>query len=65
MFDEMTKNAFCFFTFFNIQTREIYWIAETKNEGVGPGLKRIFGYGMAYSTKLYFDDVYQKALKGK
>jgi hypothetical protein len=63
VFDEITKEVFCFFTFFNIKTKEIYWIVETKEEGMGIGLKQIYGLGLVQTTKYYVDEVYKKNLK--
>ena len=63
MFDEISKEVYCFFTFFNIKTKEIYWIVETKDKGMGPGLKKTYGYGMINATHKYLNEVYRKGLK--
>jgi hypothetical protein len=63
IFDEVSKDVYCFFTFFNIRTKEIFWIVETKEKGMGAGLKKNYGYGMTNATQKYLNEVYRKILK--
>ncbi len=63
LFDEITKNVYCYFTFFDVKTKNVYWISETMAEGFGRGIKEIYALGMVYSTKLYIDKVYKAESK--
>lgn len=61
IFDNVKEQVFCFFTFFDIKTKKIYWRSEIVEDGSGYGYKQTYGYGLVSCTETYFDWVFKKA----
>jgi hypothetical protein len=64
-FNTLTMKSTCYFTFFDIVTKKILWIAEISVDVKGLGLTQPFGYGMIESTKVFINDLYKKNVKKK
>jgi hypothetical protein len=62
-FNHIEENAKCYFTFFDIATRDILWIAETTGNINGNGTSQWYGYAMVECTRNYIDQVYKKNIK--
>jgi hypothetical protein len=62
-FNHIEENAKCYFTFFDISTREIRWICETTGNINGNGTTQWYGSAMVECTKNYIDQVYKKNIK--
>jgi hypothetical protein len=63
-FNDNEQIAKCFFTFFDNDTRKILWISETQGRTSGMGVTEWFGNGMLNCTKIYFNKILSKTLKG-
>ena len=57
------EQVIAWFTFFDIQTREILWATKVKGAASGTGMTAHWGDGMISATKRYVDKVYKKQLK--
>lgn len=62
-FNSIDERAKCYFTFFDISTREILWITEIRTYASGLGYTEPFGSGIIRCTRGYIDGVYKKKIK--
>jgi len=62
-FNHIEENAKCYFTFFDIATRDILWITETTGNINGNGTSQWYGFAMVECTRNYIDKVYKRNLK--
>ena len=62
-FNHIEENAKCYFTFFDIATRNILWIAETTGNINGNGTTQWYGFAMVECTRNYIDKVYKRDIK--
>ena len=57
------EQLIAWFTFFDIQTREILWATKIRGRANGTGMTAHWGEGMINATKRYVDKVYKKEYK--
>jgi|GEM_PF-5643899 len=62
-FNHIDEIAKCYFTFFDIVTKEIVWITETTGRIDGNGTTQWYGFAMVACTRNYIDQVYKRNLK--
>lgn len=62
-FNNIDEDAKCFFTFFDIPTKNILWISETKGHVGGWGVTQWYGLAMVDCTKHYIDYLYKKNIR--
>lgn len=62
-FNNLEEEAKCFFTFFDIATKKVLWISETKGYVSGWGVTQWYGYAMIDCTKHYVDYIYRKNIR--
>jgi hypothetical protein len=62
-FNHIDEIAKCYFTFFDIATKEIVWISETTGRINGNGTTQWYGFAMVECTRNYIDQVFKKNLK--
>jgi hypothetical protein len=62
-FNNIDEEAKCFFTFFDIPTRKVLWISETKGRIGGWGVTQWYGLAMVDCTKHYIDYIYKRNIR--
>jgi hypothetical protein len=62
-FNNLEEEAKCFFTFFDIPTKKVLWISETKGYVSGIGVTQWYGFAMVDCTKHYIDYIYRKNIR--